>query len=189
MERLTVKIYTSAQAQEALGIKQKSLSYLARQGVAKGVLGARGRGHHMAFTLRQIWALGIGRAVRDAGQGLDAAMEAARLIETWDDDYIEQSFAAGRSCLLIVCGMCFPHLVARDATKNNQYVDAAIAEAAAAGATVWHIVLPVEPMWQQLQEWAAKVDGGKTPDKTTTDKHVERWGKLAREVATDGTTD
>ena len=102
--------------------------YAPTYGVSKGV-----------FSVQEIWAVGIARAVKKTGESVETALEVSRLLMGMTPNDIESAMSELRSCVFLVNGNVIPLLCMRS-TYASEYIQGMIHEAMNAGLDAAHSV-------------------------------------------------
>lgn len=154
------QLYTSTDAYEVLSIPQNTFNWWIRQGVVVPKMPGRGKGSTNIFTLQQLWAIGIGRAVKAGGQSLETACQIARVLESFSPEVIEEAFAEGRTCLMVFNldgkSSVVPYLTSPGAITDNEIIKAVRDEVENDGMILMWYGINTKPMLDQLIEHAKK---------------------------------
>ena len=103
-----------------LGIPRPTLVSWGQRGIAKPDIPSPGKGTPNLYSPYKIWAIGVGRALRQAGEDFDLAVSVTQTLSEFRPEYVQDSFALGRDHLLSVNGLIMPRLTTRDGIDNSE---------------------------------------------------------------------
>jgi hypothetical protein len=148
------ELVTATDARKLLDLPQPTFQWYVRKGAVRPVLQGKGQGSMNAFTVQQVWAIGIAKSIKGGGQPLEVAMQAASILEGLKPKQIERAFKEGRTCLFVVSvdgeATIMPRLVGPSAIIDNPQLAKARAEAERNGQTVMFSGIDVKPMLDQI---------------------------------------
>lgn len=148
------QLVSTADAHRALGMPLSTWTWYVRKGIVNPALPGKGQGSMNVFTVQQVWAIGIAKAIRGGGQPLEVAMQAASILEELTPKQVETAFAEGRTCLLVISVdgkmEIMPRLVGPSAIIDNPHLRSARAEAEKNGQTLMFFGIDTKPMLDQI---------------------------------------
>lgn len=148
------ELVSATDARNLLDLPQPTFQWYVRKGAVRPVLQGKGRGSMNVFTVQQVWAIGIAKAIKGGGQPLEVALEAASILEGLTPKQVERAFAEGRTCLFVISvdgkADIMPHLVGPSAIIDNPHLRDARAEAERNGETVMFSGIDTKPMLDQI---------------------------------------
>ncbi len=142
------------EARKLLGMPQPTFQWYVKKGAVRPVLQGKGQGSMSIYTVQQVWAIGIAKAIKSGGQSLDVALQASAILEGMTPKQVERAFDEGRTCLLVVTvdgePNIMPRLVGPSAIIDNPHLTKARAEAERNGQTVIFTGIDTKPMLDQI---------------------------------------
>ena len=102
-----------------LGIPRPTLVSWDQRGIAKPDIPSLVPGAPHLYSPYKIWAIGVGRALRQGGEDFDLAVSVTQTLAEFRPDYVIDSFAQGRDHLLSVNGLIMPRLTTREGIDNS----------------------------------------------------------------------
>lgn len=148
------QLMTLPQASRFACMPQSTIrKYLGRSGIEPTIAG-EGRGSTMILSLKELWAVGVGKSIRAGGESLDNACKAAATLQSLADADIVRWFADEATLL---CGVVLegkvefvPMLTTFEAVAQNKKIQTMRENAKKRGIGFACVLIDVKPMFDQL---------------------------------------
>lgn len=148
------QLITSQEAARMLKMPPSTMDWWIRRGAVNPIIPAHGKGTPRIMTLKQTWAIAIARGVKKGGQSVETACRLAQTLESFSDDEIESSFAAGRTCILVLIidgdVEFVPKLLRPEGITKNPELHKMQAMAKKDGRMLVWSGIDVKPIWDQI---------------------------------------
>jgi hypothetical protein len=126
--------------------------------------GTRGRGHTDRWSLPQVLAIAVARALRTRGISLDQASQVLEYFWHMPAARLEDHFRRGQTCLFVVRTDVLPRLLTRDSILANEQID----YSTAATVALLPVAVDVQRTWEWIKAEAAKTKALSTKQKALT---------------------
>ncbi len=141
-----MKLMTSGQVRDTLGIELHTLHKWTVAGFITPVAGGEGQGSHRVFALTDVLAIGVGRALRSKGLSLEVAAAVMKVVRAHSEERLLAAFKAGRNCVVFVGNNVLPKL-----SSEHDARDAAVPFAEAFEATgVFPMAINIEATYRNI---------------------------------------
>lgn len=108
-------MYAFGELKKVTGISKRVADAWEKTGIIDATeRGGRGRGRHRRFSLVQVVAVAVARAIRKHGAGLEVARAAVKTITRLDESELRAAVMTGRDKLLLIGGTAADELQTAD---------------------------------------------------------------------------